>query len=40
MAAPPPGALTLTFTVAGKGRALVIEGPETWRARLPELQDV
>lgn len=37
--APPPGALTLTFSVEGSGRSLLAEGPEEWRGRLPQAQD-
>ncbi len=36
---PPPQALTLDFAVAGEGRVLVAEGPESWRERLPQVQD-
>lgn len=39
LAAPPPGALTLTFSVAGEGRQLVIEGPAVWSDRLPRPAD-
>ena len=39
LAATPQGALTLTFAVAGEGRSLVLEGPEAWRDRLPQVQD-
>jgi tRNA threonylcarbamoyladenosine biosynthesis protein TsaE len=38
LAAPPPGALTLTFAVAGEGRAVTIEGPSPWTDRLAQVQ--
>ena len=39
LADPPPGAVTLTFSVAGDGRRLAIDGPEEWSGRLPEPAD-
>ena len=39
LAAPPPGAVTLTFSLAGEGRRLVIEGPAAWFDRLPRAAD-
>lgn len=39
LAEAPPGALTLTFAVAGEGRSLALDGPDAWRTRLPQVQD-